>query len=180
MLFERRRALVDVCRWCSAAAVFRMRVSPKPWQPHWSPGSMCISTARCHLATAGLRSARRSWPLPSREACRDWRSVRLQADQGSTTMCLGVPGKVIDVNGLIATVDFWGVRKQVRLEVVDEPVQPGDYILNHVGYAIRRIPDAEIDATLALYEELLARAESEDDLMAADIRGEIHGAGDDH
>ena len=95
-------------------------------------------------------------------------------------MCLGVPGKVIDVNGLIATVDFWGVRKQVRLEVVDEPVQPGDYILNHVGYAIRRIPDAEIDATLALYEELLARAESEDDLMAADIRGEIHGAGDDH
>ena len=94
-------------------------------------------------------------------------------------MCLGVPGKVIDVNGLIATVDFWGVRKQVRLEVVDEPVQPGDYILNPVGYAIRRIPTAEIDATLALYEELLARAESEDDLMAADIRGEIQGAGDD-
>lgn len=94
-------------------------------------------------------------------------------------MCLGVPGKVIDVNGWIATVDFWGVRKQIRLEVVDEPVQPGDYILNHVGYAIRRIPDAEIAATLALYEELLARAESDDDLMAADIRGEIQGAGDD-
>ena len=94
-------------------------------------------------------------------------------------MCLGVPGKVIDVDGLVATVDFWGVRKQVRLEVVDEPVQPGDYILNHVGYAIRRIPPAEIDATLALYEELLARAESEDDLMAADVRSEIQGAGDD-
>ena len=55
-------------------------------------------------------------------------------------MCLGVPGKVVAVDGLVATVDFWGVRKQVRLEVVDEPVQPGDYILNHVGYAIRRIP----------------------------------------
>ena len=94
-------------------------------------------------------------------------------------MCLGVPGKVIDVDGLVATVDFWGVRKQVRLEVVDEPVQPGDYILNHVGYAIRRIPSAEIDATLALYEELLARAEAEDDLMAADVRSEIQGAGDE-
>jgi hydrogenase expression/formation protein HypC len=94
-------------------------------------------------------------------------------------MCLGVPGKVIDVDGLLATVDFWGVRKQVRLEVVDEPVQPGDYILNHVGYAIRRIPPHEIDATLALYEELLARADREDDLMAADIRSEIHGAADD-
>ncbi len=94
-------------------------------------------------------------------------------------MCLGVPGKIIQIDGLIATVDFWGVRKQVRLEVVDEPVQPGDYILNHVGYAIRRIPTQEIAATLALYEELLARADAEDDLMASDIRGEIDGAGNE-
>ena len=94
-------------------------------------------------------------------------------------MCLGVPGKVIEVDGLLATVDFWGVRKQIRLEVVDEPVQPGDYILNHVGYAIRRIPPGEIEATLSLYEELLARADTEDDLMAADIRSEIRGAGND-
>jgi hydrogenase expression/formation protein HypC len=93
-------------------------------------------------------------------------------------MCLGVPGKVIEVDGLLATVDFWGVRRLIRLEVVDEPVQPGDYILNHVGYAIRRIPATDIDATLALYEELLQRADA-DDLMAADIRGEIQGGGDD-
>ena len=92
-------------------------------------------------------------------------------------MCLGVPGKVVLVNGLTATVDFWGVRKEIRLEVVDEPVQPGDYILNHVGYAIRRIPAEDIGATLALYEELLRRAD-EDDLMAADVRGEIAGARD--
>jgi hydrogenase expression/formation protein HypC len=94
-------------------------------------------------------------------------------------MCLGVPGKVIEVDGLLATVDFWGVRRQIRLDVVDEAVQPGDYILNHVGYAIRRIPTGEIAATLALYEELLAHARAEDDLMAADIRGEIQGAGND-
>ncbi|HEU4938860.1 MAG TPA: HypC/HybG/HupF family hydrogenase formation chaperone [Vicinamibacterales bacterium] len=94
-------------------------------------------------------------------------------------MCLGVPGKVIAVDGLIAVVDFWGVRKQIHLEVVDEPVQPGDYILNHVGYAIRRIPATEIEATLALYEELLAAAQKDDDLMAADIRSEINGARDD-
>ena len=94
-------------------------------------------------------------------------------------MCLGVPGRVVEVNGLLATVDFWGVRKQIRLEVVDEPVQPGDYILNHVGYAIRRIPPGEVNATLALYEELLAHSEREDDLMASDIKGEIQGASDE-
>jgi hydrogenase expression/formation protein HypC len=87
-------------------------------------------------------------------------------------VCLGVPGKVIEVDGLVALVDFWGVRKQVRLDVVDEPVAPGDYVLNHVGYAIRRIPAEQIEATLALYAELLAAAD-EEDLMANDVRGEI-------
>jgi hydrogenase expression/formation protein HypC len=97
-------------------------------------------------------------------------------------MCLGVPGLVIAVDGLVATVDFWGARKQVRLDVVDQPVVPGDYVLNHVGYAIRRIAPEDIGDTLALYDELL-RAAGADDLMAADVRGELgatgRGNGDD-
>jgi len=91
-------------------------------------------------------------------------------------MCLGVPGKVLSVDGLVAVVDFWGVEKEIRLDVVDAPVAPGDYILNHVGYAIRRIPSEEVGETLALYDELIRLAESED-LMAADVRGEITAAG---
>ncbi len=86
-------------------------------------------------------------------------------------MCLGVPGKVIEVRGQTALVDFWGVRRETRLDVVDQPVAPGDYILNHVGFAIRKIPEGEIQETLALYELLLKEAES--DMMAADVRGEI-------
>lgn len=86
-------------------------------------------------------------------------------------MCLGVPGRVVEVHGQIAIVDFWGVRRETRLDVVDEPVAPGDYILNHVGFAIRKIPAAEIEETLALYELLLKEAEG--DMMAADVRGEI-------
>lgn len=86
-------------------------------------------------------------------------------------MCLGVPGRVLEVRGTIAIVDFWGVKRETRLELVDEPVQPGDWILNHVGYALRRIPESEIQETLALYEELLGAAD--DDVMAADVRGEI-------
>ena len=38
-------------------------------------------------------------------------------------MCLGVPGKIVSVNGLVATVDFFGVQKQVNLHIVDEPVE---------------------------------------------------------
>jgi hydrogenase expression/formation protein HypC len=90
-------------------------------------------------------------------------------------MCLGVPGKVVEVAGPIATVDFWGVKRQVRLDLVDQPVSVGDYILNHVGFAIRRIPEEEIAATLALYEELL-EASAAEDLMAGDVRGELDAA----
>ena len=91
-------------------------------------------------------------------------------------MCLGVPGRVIEIDGNVARVDFWGVRREVRLDVVDEPVAIGDYVLNHVGYAIRRIPEREIGETLALYELLLKEVEREDDAMAADVRGEIAAA----
>jgi hydrogenase expression/formation protein HypC len=89
-------------------------------------------------------------------------------------MCLGVPGRVVSVKDAVALVDFWGVRREVCLDIVDEPVAPGDYILNHVGFAIRRIPPEDIGETLALYETLLAEA-SKGDLMAADVRGEIEG-----
>jgi hydrogenase expression/formation protein HypC len=86
-------------------------------------------------------------------------------------MCLGVPGKVVEVDGAVASVDFWGVKRQIRLDIVDQPVKPGDYVLNHVGFAIRRIPETEIEETLALYELLL------EDMMADDVRGEIAAGG---
>ena len=88
-------------------------------------------------------------------------------------MCLGVPGRVIEVREFTATVDFWGVRKEVRLDIVDEVVAPGDYILNHVGFAIRRIPPEAVEETLALYDQLLEGDDS--DLMTGDVRAEIAG-----
>ncbi len=90
-------------------------------------------------------------------------------------MCLGVPGKIVAIDGEIATVDFWGVRRQVRLDIIDEPAMVGDYILNHVGFAIRRIPPESVAETLSLYEQLMR--EAEDDAMTADVRGEIAAAG---
>lgn len=92
-------------------------------------------------------------------------------------MCLGVPGRVIEIDGWVARVDFFGVERQVSLQVVDEPVAPGDYVLNHVGFAIRRIPPEDIEETLALYRHLIELAEH-DDLMAADVRSEIAATGD--
>ena len=88
-------------------------------------------------------------------------------------MCLGVPGRILAIDGLSATVDFFGVRKELRLDIVDEPVQVGDYVLNHVGFAIRRIPPEEVQETLALFDQVLEASGAREDLMAMDVRGEI-------
>ncbi len=89
-------------------------------------------------------------------------------------MCLGVPGRIVEVDGLIAKVDFWGVKKRIRLETVDGPVKAGDYVLVHVGFALRKIPEEQVAETLSLYDELVRTAAK--DLMAGDIKGEIDAA----
>ena len=71
-------------------------------------------------------------------------------------MCLGVPGKIVEIRGDSSIVDFWGVRREVALQVVDEPVVVGDYVLVHVGFAIRRIPEDELESTLRFFAELAA------------------------
>lgn len=58
----------------------------------------------------------------------------------------------------VAKVDFGGVTRQVYLDFVPE-VQPGDYVLVHVGFAISRIEEAEAKRTYELLQELEAAAE---------------------
>ena len=86
-------------------------------------------------------------------------------------MCLGIPGQVVAVNGNVAIVDFWGVRKDVKLEILEIPVVAGDYIVNHAGYAIRRIAPADVLDTLATYEVVLS--ESGEDPILAELSCEI-------
>jgi hydrogenase expression/formation protein HypC len=92
-------------------------------------------------------------------------------------MCLGVPGRIIEVDGIKARVDFWGTKRQVLISTVDSCVGPGDYVLVHVGYAIRKIPDEEVERTLEFYNSLLE--DPAGDLMAADVKTEIDGTATD-
>lgn len=89
-------------------------------------------------------------------------------------MCLGVPGQIITISNTEATVDFWGVRKTVKLDNLTERVVPGDYVIDHAGYAVRRIPTADVADTLALYEVLLT--EAGEDPIARDVGCELKDA----
>ncbi len=71
-------------------------------------------------------------------------------------MCLGIPGRVVDVTVpadrpdlRMGTVDFDGVRRQVCLAYTPEAVV-GDYVIVHVGFAISTVDPEEAERTLAV------------------------------
>ena len=71
-------------------------------------------------------------------------------------MCLGIPGEIVGITDAatnLATVDVGGVRRVINVGLVDD-VEPGDWVLVHVGFAMSRIDAAEAEATLALLEGL--------------------------
>jgi len=72
-------------------------------------------------------------------------------------MCLGIPGKVVEVRDergtRMATVDFGGVTKSVCLAYVPE-VGLGDYTIVHAGFAITRLDEASALETLKMFEDL--------------------------
>ena len=71
-------------------------------------------------------------------------------------MCLGIPGKVVEVYRehalLMGRVDFGGVSKRVCLEYVPE-IAVGEYALVHVGFALARLDEAEARRVFELLAE---------------------------
>ena len=77
-------------------------------------------------------------------------------------MCLGVPGKVIEiyeVGGLkMGRVDFGGVTREACLAYVPE-ISVGEYTVIHVGFAISQISEEEAMLSLETLQELTSLEE---------------------
>lgn len=71
-------------------------------------------------------------------------------------MCLAAPARVIEIHENTATVDYSGVRTTARLDALSEDVSPGDYVLIHTGFAIKRLSPSDGEETLRLFDELAA------------------------
>ena len=77
-------------------------------------------------------------------------------------MCLAIPMRVNEIRGdqddplsfPIAVVDENGLRKEVRLDVVDRWPNIGDYIIVHAGFAIHTLDPAEAETNLKLLREM--------------------------
>jgi hydrogenase expression/formation protein HypC len=88
-------------------------------------------------------------------------------------MCLGIPGEVVEIlvdREDLAMVSVEGVKRVVNIGLLEgESLEPGDWILIHVGFALSKIDEREAKASLewltgvgdAYSDELRALADSD-------------------
>jgi len=75
-------------------------------------------------------------------------------------MCLAVPGRILEVKGTLAKVDFGhGTVREIDISLVD--ATENQYILVHTGYAIQVLDEEEAKASLDLWRDILDRLEEE-------------------
>ena len=92
-------------------------------------------------------------------------------------MCLGIPGRVIEITDPsrnLALVDVSGVQREVNMDCIVEDYHPlhscvGDWVLVHVGFAMSRINEEEAQATLKVLNEL---GEVQEELQAMKTSGQ--------
>ncbi len=71
-------------------------------------------------------------------------------------MCLAVPSRILKIKeDNTALVETLGVRRVVSLDLIQEEVKEGDYVLIHVGFAIQKLNEEEARKSLELFEEAL-------------------------
>ncbi len=72
-------------------------------------------------------------------------------------MCLGIPGKVIEIydndGTLMSKVDFGGVVQEVCVATTPD-VQLGQYVLVHAGFALNLMSDQEANETIKLLDDI--------------------------
>jgi hydrogenase expression/formation protein HypC len=74
-------------------------------------------------------------------------------------MCLAVPMQIRAIDGFLATCEAKGIRRDVSLFMLQgEPIEIGDHVLVHVGYAIQKVSAEEARSAWELFDEILEHA----------------------
>ena len=86
-------------------------------------------------------------------------------------MCLAVPGRIIELDGVTARVDFGGVTREANVTLVPEAAVDS-YVLVHAGFAIQVLNEVEAEETLSLFRQM---ADAMDEAGGDRSRGEAQG-----
>ena len=69
-------------------------------------------------------------------------------------MCLGVPMRVVNIDGDNAVAEIDGVKREASLMLIGEEVLLGDFVIVHAGFAISKLDEEEAQETLRLMREV--------------------------
>ena len=69
-------------------------------------------------------------------------------------MCLGVPMQVITIDGSDIVAEIDGVRREASLMILDEPVEVGDFVIVHAGFAISKLDEEYAQETIRMMKEV--------------------------
>lgn len=71
-------------------------------------------------------------------------------------MCLAIPMQIESIDGYTARCQARGVWRNVSLFMMqDAPPAVGDFIMVHVGYAVRKVTADDARATWELLDQIL-------------------------
>ncbi len=71
-------------------------------------------------------------------------------------MCLAIPMQVVEVDGFNARCEAKGIEREVSLFMMqDQPVEPGDFVMVHVGYAIQKVSPQDAQSAWELFDQVL-------------------------
>ncbi len=71
-------------------------------------------------------------------------------------MCLAIPSKIIKIEDSKATVDVYGAQRDISLMLLEEPVNIGDYVIVHAGFAIQKLQEDVAKETLGYFDQYLS------------------------
>ena len=68
-------------------------------------------------------------------------------------MCLAIPGKILEIDGNSALIDFDGIKQKVIIALIQNP-EIGKYVIVHAGYAIEMINEKDALEAIEQWNEL--------------------------
>ncbi|MCK4551038.1 MAG: HypC/HybG/HupF family hydrogenase formation chaperone [Candidatus Aenigmarchaeota archaeon] len=67
-------------------------------------------------------------------------------------MCLAIPGKVIAIDEETATIDYGGIIKEAKINLVTPKI--GDFVIVHAGFAIEILDKKKAEKTKEFLENI--------------------------
>lgn len=79
-------------------------------------------------------------------------------------MCLAIPSKVVLINKEknTAMLDTMGVRREASLDLMNEELSVGEFVLLHIGFVISKIDEQSAIESLKIYDEIVREMENDE------------------